>query len=757
MVSWLLGSPLDPPPPLAAELKNGLFTSVPIFMGGVFNTLLVAAIAAWRHPTPVFTGWVLFEAVLGVMRLTCLVRGRKAIQAERKPPRHAAALLSCAWSASVGVGTFLCLLNGDWILATIACLSAAAMICGICLRNFGTPRLAVLMVCATVAPCAIAGLLVSEPVLTVISLQLPVFTWTIFIASFGLHKMLVSRMVALSELERSQSLNRTILQSSPDPTFLLDEAHRLIFSNPPGRELFGEDVAYGEPWLFMLPAGDRARAEAVLERARSDPANLVVELTRPSGSSAWFDIVINRTAAALKGFVVVARDISDQKVSEERAIWMARHDALTGLPNRTILQDRLDKILDRGEASAGAALLIVDVDNFKTINDSFGHDCGDALLCTVAQRLRATLRADDLVARTGGDEFTLVIAAACEADVIETARRIYGQLEAPMRHRGLLVECGVSIGASLVPRDGRKRSDILKAADVALYAAKTDGRGQIKIFSPAMLIEAEKPRAMIASARDALQRDAVLPYYQPKVSLYDGRTVGFEALLRWRDKAGTIRSAEALVAAFEDPTLGAMLSDRMLARILDDIERWAGAGVPFGHVAFNVSGIDLRRPAFAETIRAHLVSRSLPPQCLQIEVTEQVFLGRGSDQVQEALQRLSDCGIRIALDDFGTGYGSLSCLNRFPVDALKVDRSFVRQVGRGRDAEVIASAIIGMGRSLGLEIVAEGIETAAQEAYLMNAGCDLGQGFLYSPAIPADGVPAILAHQGQGLRQALRA
>ena len=757
LVGWLLGSPLKPPTPLAAELKNGLFTSVPIFMGGVLNTLLVAAIAASRHPTPPFTAWLLFEAVLGVMRLALLVRGQKVIRAGQNPPHCAAALLSCAWSASVGAGTFLCILSGDWILSTIACLSAAAMICGICLRNFGTPRLAVLMVCATVAPCAVAGLLVPDPVMMIISLQLPVFTLTIFIASFGLHRMLVSQMVALSDLERSQSLNRTILQSSPDPTFLLDEERRLIFCNPPGRELFGGDVVYGEPWLSMLPVGDRAQAEVALERARCGPANLVLELAGASDGKAWFDIVINRTAAALNGFVVVARDISFQKASEERAIWMARHDALTGLPNRSLLQDRLDRILSGAEATAGAALLIVDVDHFKTINDSFGHDCGDALLCTVADRLRATVRRSDLVARTGGDEFTLVISATCEAEVIETTRRIYGELAAPMRHRGRLVECGVSIGASLIPRDGRRRSDLLKAADIALYAAKTEGRGQIKIFAPAMMVEAEKPKAMIASARDALQRDAIIPHYQPKVSLHDGRIMGFEALLRWRDKAGAIRTPDALMAAFEDSTMGALLSHRMLERILDDIDGWMAAGVPFGHVALNISGIDLRRPVFAETIRDHLVSRGVPAHCLQIEVTEQVFLGRGSDQVQEALQRLSDSGIRIALDDFGTGYGSLSCLNRFPVDTLKVDRSFVRQIGRGRDAEVIASAIVGMGRSLGLEIVAEGIETAAQEAYLKKAGCDLGQGFLYSPAIAAVDVPAALFRHGSDVRLALRA
>ncbi|WP_257558251.1 bifunctional diguanylate cyclase/phosphodiesterase [Sphingobium sp. CFD-2] len=752
MAGWLLHSPLEPPHPIATELRNGLFTSLPIFLGGVLNTTLVAAIAYGRHPTPPFFGWLLFELVLGALRFGVIFQGRMAIRKGQAPPRYLAALLALVWSASVGAGTFLCLLSADWVLAAIACLSAAAMICGICLRNFGTPRLATLMVCATVAPCAVAGLLSPEPVMIVISFQLPVFLLTIFMASFNLHKMLVSRMVALSELERSQSLNRTILQSSPDPTFLLDEDHRLVFCNPPGKKLLGDEIALGAPWVSMLPVADRTQALRALEAARSGPASLVIGLDDESGKTIWLDLAINSTIDALSGVIVVARDITRQKKSEEKALWMARHDALTRLPNRTVLQDHLDQVLAAAGSSAGAALLIIDVDNFKAINDSFGHDCGDALLCTVAKRLHAAVGSGDLVARTGGDEFTLVITIESEADVMELARRIYAQLEAPVHHRGRLVECGVSIGASLIPCDGTTRLDILKAADLALYAAKSGGRGQIRMFAPAMMAEADKPRAMIALARDALQRDAIVPYYQPKVSLHDGRIVGFEALLRWSDHDGALRGPDALMAAFEDPAMGASLSHRMLARILDDVESWAAAGVAFGHVALNVSGIDLRRPALAEMIRTSLGSRKLPTRCLQIEVTEQVFLGRGSDQVQDALQRLSDGGIRIALDDFGTGHGSLSHLNRFPVDILKVDRSFVSQIGHGRNGEAIASAIIGMGRALGLETVAEGIETRAQELYLRNAGCDVGQGFLYSPAIAAADVPTALLSGSLDLR-----
>ena len=743
--NWLLDSKSKVPAAIADQLKNGLFSSLPIFLGGVLNATTVASIAVWRHPTSSFLAWLLFEIGLGLLRMLVLIRGKKQLAAGGTPPRGLSALLSCLWSVSVGIGTSMCILSGDWIMATIACLSAAAMVCGICLRNFGTPRLAATMVCLALGPCAIAGLLTAEPILPVISIQLPVFILTIFSASFSLHKMLVSWMTALNDLERSESLTDTILRSSPDHMLILEQDYRIIFYNRQQDRPHGADLI-GRNWLAGVPDEERDGARAALEKAKAaEPAHLVLSLTSPSDKRRWFDIVINKTSDASGRLIVVARDITHQKRSEERALWMARHDALTGLPNRTLLQDRLDETLSSMGERAEAAMLIIDVDNFKAINDTVGHDGGDALLCAFAERLRAAVKEGDLVARTGGDEFALIIAATSHAEVEDVAYRIFGQLRTPIEHAGRLLECGASIGASLIPRDGRTRSEIMKAADIALYAAKAAGRAQLRVFEPAMMAEVEAHQRKIALARHALNRDSIIPFYQPQVSLHTSQVIGFEALLRWRDHDGQLRTPDAVSAAFDDPALGAPLGDRMLQKVLDDMEYWTRSNIMFGHVAINVAGADFRQGDFARRVITSLEARRLPATCLQIEVTENVFLGHGAENVERELRLLSEHGIRIALDDFGTGYASLSHLTQFPVDLLKIDRSFIQQIGLSPDAEAITTAVVNLGHGLGLEVVAEGIETAAQEAYLLNIRCHSGQGYLYSQALPAELVPACLS------------
>jgi EAL domain-containing protein (putative c-di-GMP-specific phosphodiesterase class I) len=307
-----------------------------------------------------------------------------------------------------------------------------------------------------------------------------------------------------------------------------------------------------------------------------------------------------------------------------------------------------------------------------------------------------------------------------------------------------LVECGASIGTSFIPRDGQTRSEILKAADIALYAAKTGGRAQLKIFKSTMMAEVERHQTMITSGRYAVQSDSIVPHYQPKISLRTSQVVGFEALLRWRDRRGFLQGPDLLNAAFHDPALGGPLCEQMMEKVLGDVERWVADGVAFDHVAINVTAADFRRRAFAETILARLRARGIAPSCIQIEVTETLFLGQGAQNIKEALSQLSEAGIRIALDDFGTGYASLSHLNQFPVDLLKIDRSFIDKIGSNPEAEAISAMVINLGHCLGLEVVAEGVETASQEAQLRAMGCDNAQGFFYSKALPAGGVQDFL-------------
>ncbi len=754
---WLLGSRIDASERIVAQLRRGLFASVPIFLGGVINTIVIAAVAAWLYPSPFTAAWLAIEIALGVLRTGVLIIGRRAIADGRTPPRLLAAVLSCLWATSVGYGTVVSLIGGNWVLSVICCLSASAMVCGICLRNFGTPRLAAIMVALVLAPCAVAGLLTVEPVLMLISLQLPVYMVTIFSASFSLHGLLVSRMTALDDLQRSKSFNETILRSSPDYTLILDEDRKVIFCNRPGADPKEIDALIGRDWLTLLPVEDRSEGIRLFEAVRQGASgNLVTHHSDEQGNRKWFDVLANSIADRSDRVMVVARDITHQKKSEEHALWMAQHDALTGLPNRALLQKRLDAMLE-GAAPCTGALLLLDVDNFKMINDTLGHDGGDALLCTFADRVRAALSEQDLVARTGGDEFSVILTDGSEAMVQEVAQRIFEQLRQPFYHEGRLLECGASIGASFIPRDGRTRSEVMKAADMALYAAKTGGRARLMMFEPSMMVEVERHQTMIVSARQALQNGSIAPYYQPKITLRTRRITGFEALMRWKDGDEHLRGPDVLKAAFDDPALAGPLSDRMLDAVLDDVRRWLHQGIDFGHVAINVAASDFRRGSFAASLLSKLAAKGVPPSCIQIEVTETVFLGRGAGYVEEALKHLSNQGIRIALDDFGTGYASLSHLNQFPVDLLKIDRSFIRDIGLRPDADAISTTVINLGHCLGLEVIAEGIETQAQEAHLAAAGCDTGQGFLYSEAVPADIVARMLRDQDAPAATELRA
>ncbi len=555
-----------------------------------------------------------------------------------------------------------------------------------------------------------------------------------------------------AELEESEMLNRSIVEASIDCIKVLSSAGELLYMNEAGRkalELPDQTRLYGRSWADLWPPHARKKVIAAVQQAASGGiGRFSAECRTAKGRLKWWDVVISPASSRCPGkLVCISRDISSHKSAEDQIRWVANHDALTKLPNRSLFQELLDKeIADVRVAGGGFALLLLDLDDFKRVNDTLGHDTGDALLRTFAARLREATRWDDCVGRLGGDEFAIILRGIRDPEQLGSAvQAIFEKLKEPCVHEGRMLDCHTSIGASLYPSQAPSRAELMKNADVALYAAKDAGRGTFRLFEPAFRAEMQRHNSMLSIAKDAIAQDRIVPFYQPKIDLVTGRLHGLEALLRWQHPQKGMQVPATIEAAFKDFTLAAAISDRMIAQVIHDMRGWLDRGLQFGHVAINAAAAEFRRGDFAERLLKQMDKADIPAEYIQIEVTETVFLGRGAEYVERALKTLSSAGIQIALDDFGTGYASLSHLKQFPVNIIKIDRSFIRDLHEDPEDEAIVRAVIGLGRSLDIAIVAEGIETLAQSAFLRKFDCGYGQGFLFGAAAPASDVPALIA------------
>jgi diguanylate cyclase (GGDEF)-like protein len=438
------------------------------------------------------------------------------------------------------------------------------------------------------------------------------------------------------------------------------------------------------------------------------------------------------------GLVGSLLDITERKQAEERIAWAAEHDGLTGLANRTLFQRELRRRLAEAEAEAARlAVILIDLDNLKLVNDTLGHDAGDALITAVGSRLHEAVAGRGLVARLGGDEFGVILPQVeGRATAVREARRIAELLTEPLLHQGEAIDCRSSVGLALFPDDSRSPDELLKNADLALYTAKSSDRGAVMVYRPRMRRELRQRVRTRKGATRLLAEDRILPFYQPQIDLGTGRLHGFEALLRLRGTRGGPRAPRQLMSAFEDPKLAVALGDRMLDHVLRDLRLWLDSGGHPGRIAINASALELRAGGYEDRVLGRLQAAGLSPELLEIEVTETVLMGRDSGQIGRALTALSAAGVRISLDDFGTGYASLTHLKQFPVDAIKIDRSFVAGVDTDEGDRAIVNAIVGLGRTLGKLVVAEGVETREQAEWLGSIGCRLAQGFLFAKPLP---------------------
>ena len=453
-----------------------------------------------------------------------------------------------------------------------------------------------------------------------------------------------------------------------------------------------------------------------------------------------------------RGLLRALRYAVERKSSDETALRLAReitysaeHDFLTGLPNRVLLGDRIDMAIAYAERhSKKAALLFLDVDGFKHVNDSLGHPTGDKLLQSIAGRLLTCVRSCDTVSRQGGDEFVVLLSEVEHAeDATVIARRMLKVIKEAHAIDGHDLHVTTSIGVSVYPDDGPDASHLLRNADTAMYQAKDAGRDTYRFFAPVMNAWAVERQAIEEGLRRALERDEFSLHYQPKVCLATGTIVGAEALLRWAHPVRGWVPPTQFIPVAEDCGLIRPIGDWVLRNACGQARAWQDAGLSFGTMAVNVSAVQFMAESFPERLLEILDETGLDPALLELELTESVLMKR-METTARLLQNLREKGVQIAIDDFGTGYSSLSYLQKFPVDTLKIDQSFVRTIGGLEGDGTLVRAVIDMAKALKVRVIAEGVETLAQIEFLAGLKCDVVQGYYFCNAVPAVSFAALL-------------
>lgn len=554
-------------------------------------------------------------------------------------------------------------------------------------------------------------------------------------------------------LKNAEQLYRGVLESSADCIMILDLQGKLQLMNSPGIELLelkNFDEVRSAAWSQLWPSEGQKLVNAALDDARDGrSARFKAFCPTGAGTPRWWDVVVSPMGVDeghVTQILAIARDITSERKVAAEVKWASEHDVLTGLANRRGFEARLKAATIRAmQLKSPVGLLLIDLDHFKQVNDTLGHSAGDRLLSVCGKRLQQSVRDQDFVARLGGDEFAIILEGGeGELNLLNAGESILKRLLEPIKFDGRIMTIGASSGGALFPQDAQSANELFNNADIALYALKEGGRGGTLMFNQHMREQARLVSSQLSLARNAISEKSVEPHYQQKVDLRTGRIVGFEALLRWRHIKRGIQHPETVAEAFKDYELATRISELMQRRVFSDVRTWLDRGLPVGVVSINAAPVEFLRDDFAEQLLCRMQERDIPPHLIEIEVTEHVFIERGSDFVGRALKMLSRMGVRIALDDFGTGYSSLAHLRDYPVDVVKIDRSFIDRLTADDEVRAIVCAVIDLAKSLNIEVVAEGVETEAQKQSLIHHGCELGQGYLFGRAVEADEVPFLL-------------
>ncbi len=574
----------------------------------------------------------------------------------------------------------------------------------------------------------------------------------------------VARRAIEDVLHREKNRAQVTLDSIADAVICTDIQGNISYLNPVAEKMTGRSLeeAVGRPLMDVFRIMDAITGEAAANPltkviGENQPTQLPVNcvLTRPDGHQVFIEDSIahirDRDGLAA-GSVLVFRDVTIARNLAAQISHLAEHDSLTGLPNRLLLRDRLGQAIMRASQDTDRiALLFLDLDGFKHINDSLGHAVGDKLLQSVAKRLRDCIRTPDTVSRQGGDEFVVLLqdvhepedAAVAAIRILKAVAEVHS-----IDHHDLCV--AASIGVSLYPEDGLDAETLIKNADTAMYQAKENEHHSYRFFTAAMNVRAVQRQSIEQDLRRALERHEFTLHYQPKISLKTDQITGAEALLRWTHPKRGLTPPSQFIPVAEVTGLILPIGSWVLREACRQARAWIVAGMHLATMAVNVSALQFRKEGFLEDLTAILAETGLDPHVLELEVTESVLMER-IDHVTSILGTLRDRGVRVSVDDFGTGYSNLSYIRKLPLDSLKIDQMFVRQITSIPSDTSIVGAIFGMGRSLKLQVIAEGVETKEELDFLKLQHCDEAQGFYFSPPVPANLFADLLVHHALDL------
>jgi len=561
---------------------------------------------------------------------------------------------------------------------------------------------------------------------------------------------ITDQVAAQAELRRAAK----VFECSLDAVFIATAEDALMAVNPAFvRLVHGGTPAAASSWLgraaaslFADPADpdllDRIRQQREQQGFWEGEVNLCrVDGSRCPVQLSW--VQLHDALSDMRQSIGFFRDLTEQRAAQRRIEQLAYSDALTGLPNRLLLSQRVDFALNLARRQPSSfAVLFLDLDRFKNINDSLGHQFGDRVLIQVAKRIQSCLRDVDTLCRLGGDEFVLHLHDVDVAGAERVALRVLEALTRPFLQDEMNFSIGCSIGVAMYPGDGHTLDELIKQADTAMYEVKGAGRGHVRFYRPQMNVDMLSRMKLETALRQAIEQQAFRLHYQPQLQLSSGRLIGAEALIRWFDPERGAVSPGQFIPLAEESGLIVQIGAWVLSEAVQQAAAWWRAATPL-QVSINVSALQFRQPDFVQRVAQVLEQFSLPPGLLELELTEYILV-QDADEVLQRLRALAALGVHLAIDDFGTGYSSLAYLKKFPISKLKIDQSFVRGLP-GDDSDVaIVAAMIGLARALKLSVIAEGVETEVQRAALQQLGCDEYQGFLCSPGVPAAQFAAFL-------------